>query len=179
MNSAQEKVRLRGLYAEKRALFKTQDKDEAIARNFLSRFCEERRFFIYCAFRTEAATAEIIRALIAQDKQVCVPKIAGKNMLAVPITDGLTENKFGIKEPACGEDTPVEIAVVPLLAVDERGNRLGYGGGYYDRYFAQHPSVYRVGLCYSGQVVKALPHEDTDIPLHEIITEAGARRLGE
>lgn len=163
------------MYAAKRASLKTPEKDEAIARNFLSCFTKERNFFVYCAFRTEAGTEAIIRALIEQDKRVCVPRIVGREMLAVPLQGKLVKNGYGISEPAVGEDTFVEIAAVPLLAVDKEGYRLGYGGGYYDRYFAKHADVLRVGLCYEGQAVEALPREKTDIPLHAVITEDGAR----
>lgn len=175
MNSAEEKRRLRAAYAEKRASLKTPEKDEAIARNFLSCFAKERNFFVYCAFRTEAATESIIRALLAQDKRVCVPRIVGREMRAVPLAGELVKNEYGIYEPAGGEDTFVEVAAVPLLAVDKEGYRLGYGGGYYDRYFEKHGNVLRVGLMFAGQAVETLPREKTDIPLHAVITEDGAR----
>lgn len=163
------------MYAEKRAFLKSPEKDEAIARNFLSCFTKERNFFVYCAFRTEAATHEIIRTLLERDKRVCVPKIVGREMLAVPLAGELVKNKYGVLEPAGGEDTFVEIAAVPLLAVDKEGYRLGYGGGYYDRYFEKHENVLRVGLCFGGQAVNALPREKTDIPLHAVVTEDGVR----
>ena len=54
-------------------------------------------------------------------------------------------------QPPHGEDKPCEVALTPLLAYDERGHRLGYGGGYYDAYFAARPEILRVGLAYAGQ----------------------------
>lgn len=61
--------------------------------------------------------------------------------------------------------------------MDGEGYRLGYGGGYYDRYFALHPDVLRVGLAYAGQAVEGLPREKTDMPLHAVVTEKGVTRF--
>ncbi len=82
------------------------------------------------------------------------------------------KNRFGIEEPQ-GEEEPCEVALTPLLAFDSCGNRLGYGGGFYDRYFKEHPNVYRVGLAYEGQRVPLLPVDGWDEPLHAVITEKG------
>ena len=173
MNSAEEKRNLRKYYAERRARLQSEEKDAAIARHFFARFSDRTSYFVYSSFRTEVGTNEILRGLIGRDKRVCVPKLKDGKMLAVPYTEELTVNRFGISEPRGGEDTAVEIACVPLLAVDCEGYRLGYGGGYYDRYFQEHPDVYRVGLCYGGQAVERLPHEETDVPLHAVVTEDG------
>ncbi len=176
MNREEEKQTLRKVYAQRRALLQSAEKDAQICRKFLSLFSEERNFFVYCAFRTEVATEEIIRALQNKGACVCVPKLSGKEMFAVPLSGNTAFNRFGISEPISGADTHVDVAAVPLLAVDEEGYRLGYGGGYYDRYFQTHPHVFRVGLCYAGQAVETpLPRESTDIPLHAIVTEEGVR----
>lgn len=136
-------------------------------------------FFIYYSFGTEADTHALIEAFLKQGKTVCLPRIAGRDMSAVLYTGGvLGKNNFGISEPDGTGDTPCEVALVPLLAVDRAGNRLGYGGGYYDRYFRAHPSVLRIGLCYEGQVVASLPREETDVPLFAVVTENGVRVLG-
>lgn len=96
-------------------------------------------------------------------------------MIAAEWSEKTERGAFGILQPAQGEDVPCEVALVPLLAYDAAGNRLGYGGGYYDRYFSAHPNMLRVGLCYAGQAVDAVPKEETDVPLHAIITELGVR----
>ena len=95
---------------------------------------------------------------------------------AAPYAAEMSPNRFGIPEPAAG-DEPCEIAVVPLLAVDGQGYRLGYGGGYYDRYFAAHPDTLRVGFCYAGQAVGRLPRSEYDVPLHAAVTETGVTRF--
>jgi 5-formyltetrahydrofolate cyclo-ligase len=66
--------------------------------------------------------------------------------------------------------------LVPLLAFDAQGNRLGYGGGYYDRTLAAL-SVPAIGIAYAGQEVASLPHDAHDIALDAILTEQGIRRL--
>ena len=155
-----------------RAELKSPEKDGAIARNFLSAFAAE-SFFVYLSFRTEADTSEIVRALCAQGKKVCAPRLVGREMIAAPYTEALVFNGYGIREPATGGDEPCEIVVAPLLAADREGYRLGYGGGYYDRYFSAHPNALRVGLCYEGQLTARLPRGRFDLPLHKIVTERG------
>lgn len=89
----------------------------------------------------------------------------------------LKTGTFSIKEPVKASPTvQPDVLIVPLLAFDETGNRLGYGGGYYDRTIAQlrdtHPSIYIVGAAYDFQKSTPLPIDDTDQPLDAIITES-------
>lgn len=85
-------------------------------------------------------------------------------------------NKFGILEPATGivlpPDFKFDLIFVPTLAFDEHGYRLGYGGGYYDRFLVGQPDAHTVGLCYEQCFVEdGLPHEPHDIPLKMVLTE--------
>ncbi len=170
-----EKSELRKKFKTLRAQLKDGERDSRIAKNALAAFGENASFFVYLSFGTEVSTAELIKELRARGKAVCVPRIAGGEMLCVPLSDRLKAGAFGIFEPEEGEERTCEVALCPLLAVDEAGYRLGYGGGYYDRYFASHPEVLRVGLCYRGQVVKKLPHGAHDARLDAIVTEDGVR----
>ena len=89
----------------------------------------------------------------------------------------LLRGPFGTQHPAGpGEATP-DLLLVPLLAFDARGHRLGYGAGYYDRTLAAWPQAGAIGIAYSGQEVSAVPHGPHDIPLHAIATELGFRRV--
>lgn len=99
-------------------------------------------------------------------------------MKSVRLTLPLVEGKFGILQPQNGQEETAQIALVPLLCADRQGNRLGYGGGYYDRYFAAHPSVLRIGVAYEGQFVSSVPTEETDLPLDGFVTESGVFRTG-
>ena len=119
----------------------------------------------------------MIRDLLSAGKRVCLPRLEGGEMLSAPYSKERVKNSYGIEEPLSSGDEPCEVVFAPLLAADGDGYRLGYGGGYYDRYFARRPSALRVGLCYEAQIARSLPREAGDMPLHAVITEAGIRRF--
>lgn len=170
-----EKKELRKKFKALRLSLKSAEKDEKIARNALAAFGEYASFFVYLSFNTEVGTESLIEQLKAQQKLVCVPRIVEKEMLSVPMEGELKPDAYGILSPTEGTETTCEVAFTPMLAADKLGYRLGYGGGYYDKYFAKHKNVLRVGLAYEGQVTDALCLEETDIPLHALVTEEGVR----
>lgn len=172
-----DKKELRVKFRSLRKELKSFEKDEKIAENVFSAFGEYESYFIYLSFGSEAGTEGLIKALQAKDKEVCVPRVDGREMRSVPLTDKLEVGAYGILAPTGGEEKTCQIALTPLLAVDKQGYRLGYGGGYYDRYFAMHPEIMKVGIAYEGQVVENLPHEETDIPLDAIVTEEAVRYI--
>ena len=63
----------------------------------------------------------------------------------------------------------IDVAVVPGMSFDDNGNRLGRGKGYYDRFLKQIPQAYKIGICFNFQKVKAVPTEETDIKMDEVI----------
>lgn len=134
------------------------------------------RVFVYLSFGSEMPTRGIVSSLLSEGKRVCVPRLSGGEMSSVPLTDRLVRDPLGFEAPAEGEEETCEIALVPLLAADGEGYRLGYGGGFYDGYFSRHPEVLRVGLAFEGQRVEALPREPHDLPLHLLVTERGITR---
>lgn len=172
-----DKTTLRARMKALRAGLCSPERDAAIAEYVLSAFGEEQSFFVYLSFGSEVGTEALIRALLARGKTVCVPRIVGGEMCSVPYREPLERGKYGILQPRAGEEKTCAVALTPLLAWDREGFRLGYGGGYYDRYFAAHPGVLRVGLAYAGQAVRELPRERTDIPLHAAVTEEGVTRF--
>jgi len=93
----------------------------------------------------------------------------------------LVRGNFNVEIP--GEDCPEcvpEVLIVPLLAFDRRGYRLGYGGGFYDRTLSKLRGLGRttaIGFAYAGQEIDAVPHNDTDAPLDWIVTEREAIRI--
>lgn len=166
---------MRAAAKELRTVLCSAERDEGIFRSFAgSPFWSGESFFVYRSVRSEASTEKIIASLRAAGKRVCVPRVSGGVMTAVR-EEGETELAFGIPQPVSGEDEPCAVALVPLLAFDSDGYRLGYGGGYYDRYFAAHPNVLRIGLAYEGQAVERLPRDGFDVPLHAVVTERGVR----
>jgi len=84
----------------------------------------------------------------------------------------LAKGPWGTDQP--GEPSaPIEPALIfcPLVGFDRKGNRLGQGGGHYDRFFAAHPAIPRIGVGWSVQEVDAIPAEPTDMPLDAVLTE--------
>lgn len=168
-----EKKLLRKQFKELRALLKNPSKDLQIAENALREFGEFDSFFLYLSFGSEVDTKSLSQSLKERRKLVCAPRVEGDRMLSLPLTDNLSVNRFGIQEPPLSEEILCNVAFTPLLAVDREGFRLGYGGGYYDRFFSSHPQILRVGLAYFDQCVDRLPRENTDLPLHAVVTERG------
>lgn len=173
MNALTDKRILRAQFARLREENRSPEKDAAILQHVLrSSYAAAESFFVYCSVKSEAPTDKLISVLLRAGKRVCVPRIEGKIMLSVPYAP-LEEGAFGIPAPRGGEDTFCEVAFVPLLAVDGRGTRLGYGGGFYDAYFARCPKTLRVGLAYDVQRTDSLPREAWDMPLNAVVTETG------
>ncbi|MEM1273553.1 MAG: 5-formyltetrahydrofolate cyclo-ligase [Pseudomonadota bacterium] len=138
----------------------------------------------YMPIRTEADPRPAMGRLSASNT-VCVPVIdtAGQPLLFRAWTENteMIEGPFGAQVPAHGAWCQPRILIVPLVAFDRQFNRLGYGGGFYDRTLemlrARGP-VRAVGLAFSAQELPDLPTEATDQPLDAVITERGtlARR---
>lgn len=162
------------------------ERDKRIFDNLFSfpAFARAESVFIYCSLAEEADTRGIIRALLEQGKRVYLPRMDGKAMSAVRYAGGaLREGRFGVSEPI-GEETAdkPDVCILPLLAADGQFHRLGYGGGYYDRYFSQGKSgVLKIGICYDFQIADEVPSEEHDVLLDALVTDARilARDLSE
>ena len=150
--------------------------DRKISANFLAEFGGAGSYFIYHSFNAEADTSALISALLGCGRAVYLPRVEGDDMVTVPYGP-LKEGRFGIPEP-CGEAYrgDIEVTVAPLLAVGADGVRLGYGGGYYDRYFARANTL-RVGIGYDFQFTEELFSEEWDMPLDAFVSESGVRRF--
>ncbi len=131
-----------------------------------------RTVFVYLSYSSEAPTDKLIEKLLEDGWEVFCPRVEGQEMVSVPFGDDFTLDKHGIREPV-GESTDeqMQFVITPLLAVDKQGNRLGYGGGYYDRYFAKSPNAVRIGYCYHFQIVNEVPTEETDARLQYVVTD--------
>lgn len=128
-------------------------------------------YFVYLSFGSEVATDEIIDGLLRRGKKVYVPKIIGGEMFAVKFKPPFAVNKFGVKEPTeAFYADKIDVSVTPLIAADGQFNRVGYGKGYYDRFFEKN-ACYKIGVCYSVQVADEIETEVTDVPLDMLITE--------
>ncbi len=141
----------------------------------LACFREARHIYCYVDMGSEIRTREIIREAWRRDKQVWVPKVRESQIRFYELTglDHLRPGTYGILEPEEGREGDGEegLAIVPGVAFDEALNRLGYGGGYYDRFLSGHPGLFRVGLAFELQLVKRVPTEPFDQPMDLLVTE--------
>ena len=128
--------------------------------------------FIYRSFRSEVSTELLIKNFLSQNKTLAFPVTIGENMLAgIPTTDKNSVSSFGVLEPKeYSIMEKVDLCIVPLLACDKNKNRIGYGKGFYDRFFVNNP-CYKIGICFDFQVIDNLSPNAWDIPLDMIITD--------
>lgn len=132
--------------------------------------------YSYLSFGSEFDTSPLLALLMRQGVRIAVPKVVGRDMNFYYIEgqQDLAPGYMGIMEPRAGcslaadRNAPV---LVPGLAFDRMGNRIGYGGGYYDRFLAAEPEHNRIAPAYGFQVAAQLPAEAFDIRVHRIITE--------
>jgi 5-formyltetrahydrofolate cyclo-ligase len=136
----------------------------------------------YMAMRTEI---DPLPAMAAHEGPVCVPVIQGKGLAlrfrAWSPDAAMVEGEFGAQVPASGDWLVPEVLIVPLVAFDRRGYRLGYGGGFYDRtleHLRAEGPVLAVGFAWAAQEDPVLPIEPTDQRLDLIVTEREVVRLG-
>ena len=143
----------------------------------------------YVSMPAEVQTAALIRQALEEHKAIGAPRIEGSDLKFYCFTKldaGFIRNRYGIEEPdptARHLNSPVELSVkgprvlivTPGVAFDREKNRLGRGGGYYDRFFCalKHSGnrFFAVGACFQTQLLSALPHTDRDQPVDAIITE--------
>jgi 5-formyltetrahydrofolate cyclo-ligase len=140
----------------------------------------------YFAIRSEFRTAPLLARLARQGSRLCLPAMVGPDLplvfRAYKPGDPLLEGPFGTCEPlADAALVQPSLVIVPLLAFDKAGRRLGYGGGYYDRTLrvlrAAGP-IGAVGLAYAFQEMEAVPEAPGDERLDMIVTERGLMRVG-
>ncbi len=133
---------------------------------------ECRNILLYHALPDELPTSRMIQTFMA-DKHVFLPRVEGDDLAIVEFKgDNLQEGAFGIYEPA-GEPVGIEnmdAVIVPGVAFDRLGNRLGRGKGYYDRLLRNFCHT-KIGVAFSCQIVDTVPHEPHDIKMDMIITE--------
>ena len=106
---------------------------------------------------------------------VAVPVIDAQQLrfAAYRCGESMRRNRFGIAEPVEPAWRTPTLLLAPLVAFDATGQRLGMGGGYYDRYLSAHPDLRRAGVAHECQRVAAVPAADNDVPLPAVVTERG------
>jgi len=148
----------------------------------LPKFQQAGLVMFYLDFRKEVATGELIKYCLANGKRVIVPITDTRNTRLIPseLNDypgDLAEGTWGILEPKPDRVRPVEpveidFVIVPGVAFDIKGNRLGYGGGFYDRFLRQtRPDTVFAALAFELQIRENVYPEEHDYPVHYVITE--------
>lgn len=161
---------------------------DAVAERFigLPEFKDARVVASYIAKEVEVQTSKIVEATVACGKTLIIPRTNPSNgtlsFHEIRSISELSPGHFGVLEPAVRAKTvpldSADIAAVPIVAWDERGHRLGYGKGFFDRALAASPGPLRVGLALEAQKAQSIPQSSGDVPLDVIITEERVLRLG-
>lgn len=185
--SAIDKSALRASARAARAAMSAQERTDASERLAarLERIPELRRagtVALYAASAQEADPAGVLPRLLAREVRTLYPRVRGDHLELVAASDlrMLQLGYRGIAEPVGVAVDPavVEVALVPGVAFDLAGGRLGQGGGHYDRLLAALPATAtRIGVCFACQVVPRVPREPHDAAVDLVVTERFAHRV--
>ena len=136
-------------------------------------FISARRILLYHSLPDEVNTHQLINEI--KDKTILLPRVIdNENMVVCEYngSDSVCEGAFRIMEPygqAITDYSDIDLAIIPGMAFDSNGNRLGRGKGYYDRLLSKMPHIYKIGLCFPFQFVDSIPTESTDIGMDEVV----------
>ncbi len=128
----------------------------------------------YLPYNQEVRTVPMLEQALRDGKKVAVPKVYDDTMKFIYLEDlSQVETGYaGIPEPIADEpvaDDPTALVLMPGLAFTKNGDRMGYGGGFYDKFLATEPNHPTVALCYSFQMVENLPTAEYDIPVDAVL----------
>jgi 5-formyltetrahydrofolate cyclo-ligase len=157
-----------------------------------ARLCQTREYaraeilMVFLSLPTEVDTTSLVLQAWRDRKRVLAPKVSWEQRRMLPIqinslSDDLSESLLGIREPADGVPIPlanIDLVIVPGIGFDLRGNRLGRGRGFYDRFLAHRDwAGIACGLALEDQVVEEVPVSEHDRRVQMLVTEAAVRRF--
>jgi 5-formyltetrahydrofolate cyclo-ligase len=161
-----------------------QEKSRAAMQNFwsLPEIKHWSTLFVYVNFRSELETLELIQSCLSKGKRVAIPLVEASTVSMIPLLiqdpeKDLVPGYYGIPEPDPEKSlrvaaSEIDAVVIPGSVFDIHGGRLGYGGGYYDRFLVNDaPRAKRIGLAFEMQVVENVPVQPHDQLLDILITE--------
>lgn len=140
------------------------------------------RIYTYVSMDNEIDTIMLIDYSLSLEKRVFVPRVSGKDMEFYEISDisELSPGYMGIYEPDINGKEPdysrTGFMCMPGLAFDKSYNRIGYGGGFYDRYLSVENKLYKAALAYEAQLLESIPAQDGDVRPDMIVTEESIYR---
>ena len=173
-----KKALRREIREKKRAMTEEEivDRSEKLGQLFVQSeaYRKAKTVYGYLPYNQEVRTVPMLAQALRDGKRVAVPKIYGDTMKFLYLDDlsKVEKNDMGIPEPIA--DTPVAddktaLVLMPGLAFTKQGDRMGYGGGFYDRFLAEEPDHPTLALCYDFQMVDSLPTEEFDIPVDTVL----------
>lgn len=137
-----------------------------------------RTVLCYASLPGEVETHALLAQMLADGKRVCLPKVRGDGVMDAVCIESLSDTRigpFGIVEPvndAPVAPTSIDLLLIPGIAFDRCGRRLGHGAGYFDRYLTRTTGR-TLALAYGFQLVDAVPQTATDVRVDGIVTESG------
>lgn len=136
------------------------------------RFIQAEKIMLYASLPDEVQTLDFIE-IWRHRKTIILPTVVGDDIIPVELAENVAfaEGDFHIPEPQNHPYTGgFDLIVVPGMAFDTNGHRLGRGRGYYDRFLAQHPDVHTIGICFDFQLLPEIPFEAHDKTIDEVIS---------
>lgn len=168
----------KSIRTRKRAMTEAEirEKSEELGRLFLQseEYRNARSIYGYLPYNQEVRTVAMLEQALRDGKRVAVPKCYGDEMRFIWMEDlSLVEKGYaGIPEPIADgpiADDETALVLMPGMAFDREGHRIGYGGGFYDKFLAREENHPKVALCYDFQMVPYLETEEYDIPVDKVI----------
>lgn len=145
--------------------------------------CDHGYIYAYYPLGKELSLLKTLQWALEAGKKVALPKVDGDTMDFYEISslDEVEEGCFGVMEPVTDKKVKWEEAVclVPAVGFDKMGNRIGYGAGYYDKYFERHKRLVKVGIAYDFQIKDVIPTEENDIKMDYLFTPTECRTITE
>ena len=160
--------------AQKRAMSEAEiaQKSERLGQLFAasSLYRQAKTIYGYLPYNQEVRTVPMLERALRDGKRVAVPKVVGEEMIFIYLDDlnAVEKGYAGIPEPIANgpvADDPHALVLMPGLAFDPQGHRIGYGGGFYDRFLAAQPEHPTLALCYDFQLLSHLETDSFDIPV--------------
>ncbi len=174
-----DKKELRRQIREKKRAMTEEDilrRSEALGVLFLQSdlYKKARTIYGYLPYNQEVRTVPILKQALRDGKKVAVPKVYGDTMRFLYLTDlnAVAKGYAGIPEPIADEpvaEDETALVLMPGLAFDPQGHRMGYGGGFYDKFLEKEPNHPTIALCYDFQMLPHLETESHDIPVDLVL----------
>ena len=161
--------------------------DSAIIQNIIESpiYQSSKVIFCFVSMEGEVNTRPLIEDALSKGKTACVPKVISKGRMEAFRIDSFDDfeiSSFGIEEPKEGsqliDPNQIDLGIIPNVVVSKDGYRLGYGGGFYDRYLLR-TKLYRLAVCREQLVQDQIPIESHDQRLDAIVTELGIQNINE